>query len=498
VPGEAASPDEVIAGLRMANARLRELLEERDGHIAHLLAQVAQVGELQARVAELQAQVADLAARMGQNSKNSGKPPSSDGLAKPAPRSLRAKTGRKPGRPKGQPGTTMQLTDHPEHVLRHEPSACRTCGTGLEGARQTGMERRQVTEIPPVKAEVTEHQMVERECPCCGERTRAAAPAGVTAPVQYGPRAAALGTYLWHGQFLSRDRACAALGEMFGCAPSQAALAAQARKIAGLVSPAITAIIKAVAVAGAGVAHFDETGFRVAGKLAWVHSASAGKFVLVTVHPKRGKEAMDAAGVLPAFSGIACHDAWKPYDSYDGVAGHALCGAHLLRELIAVTETGTADDVIWAQQAIDALLALKEAADAARETGRGTIDPEILEKQCRWFREAADAGIVLNAARHSKLQKKRNALATRMRDRAGDYLRFARDLQVPFDNNRAEQDIRMSKLRIKVSGCMRSMTGAEVFCAIRSYLATAARHGIGALDALTRAAQGDPWIPEPA
>lgn len=496
MPGEAAaSPDEVIAGLRTANARLRELLEERDAHIAHLLAQAAQLDELQARVAELQAQVADLAARAGQNSKNSSKPPSSDGLAKPAPRSLRKKAGRRPGRPKGQPGVTMELTGNPDHVIRHEPPACRTCGTGLAGARQTGAERRQVTEIPPVKAEVTEHQMVERECPCCGERTRAAAPAGVTAPVQYGPRAAALGTYLWHGQFLSRDRACAALGEMFGCAPSPAALAAQARKIAGLISPAITAITAALAAAD--VAHFDETGFRVAGKLAWVHSASAGKFVLVTVHPKRGKEAMDAAGVLPAFSGIACHDAWKPYDSYDGVAGHALCGAHLLRELIAVTETGTADDVIWAQQAIDALLALKETADAARDAGRGTIDPEILEKQGRWFREAADAGIVLNAARRSKLQRKRNALATRMRDRAGDYLRFAHDLQVPFDNNRAEQDIRMSKLRIKVSGCMRSMTGAEVFCAIRSYLATAARHGIGALDALTQAAQGDPWIPEP-
>jgi len=466
VPGEAASADEVIAGLRMANARLRELLAERDAHVAQLLAQVAQVDELQALVAELRAQVADLAARVKQNSKNSSKPPSSDGLGKPAPKSLRKKTGRRPGRPKGQPGATMGLTGNPDHVIRHEPSACRKCGTGLAGAQETGTERRQVTEIPPVKAEVTEHQMIERECPCCGERTKADAPDGVTAPVQYGPRAAALGTYLWHGQFLSRDRACAALGEMFGCAPSAGALAAQARKIAGLISPAIIAIT--AALAGADVAHFDETGFRVAGKLAWVHSASAGKFVLVTVHPKRGKEGMDAAGVLPAFTGIACHDAWKPYDSYHSVAGHALCGAHLLRELIAVTETGTEDDVIWAQQAIDALLELKEAAGAALDAGRGTIDPEILDKQSRWFREAADAGIVLNAARRSKLEKKRNALATRMRDRADDYLRFARDLQVPFDNNQAEQVIRMSKLRIKVSGCMRSMAGAETFCAIRS------------------------------
>ena len=246
------------------------------------------------------------------------------------------------------------------------------------------------------------------------------------------------------------------------------------------------------------VAHFDETGFRVAGKLAWVHSASSGKYVLVTVHPKRGKEGMDAAAVLPAFAGTAVHDAWAPYDSYDGVAAHALCNAHILRELTAVTETGSEDDVIWARQAIDALLALKTAADAAREAGCAAIDPEILDKQSRWFREAAEAGIVLNAPRRGKLQRKRHALATRMLARRDDYLRFTHDLQVPSDNNPAEQVIRMCKLRIKVSGCMRSMTGAEAFCAIRSYLATAARHGIGALDALTRAAQGNPWIPGPA
>jgi len=323
-----------------------------------------------------------------------------------------------------------------------------------------------------------------------------AGPGGSDRPGAVRPAGRGAGLYLWHGQFLSRNRACAAMADMFGCAPAPAALAAMAKKIAGQAGPATDAITRALIAAE--VAHFDETGFRVAGKLAWVHSASSGKHVLVTVHPKRGKEAMDAAGVLPAFTGIACHDAWKPYDSYDGVAGHALCGAHLLRELIAVTETGTADDAIWAQQAIDALLTLKETADAAREAGRRTIDPETLEKQCRWFRDAADAGIVLNAARCGKLQKKRHALATRMRDRADDYLRFAHDRQVPFDNNQAEQVIRMAKLRIKVSGCTRSMTGAEAFCAIRSYVATAARHGIGALDALTRAAQGGPWIPKPA
>ena len=471
------------AGLRAANGRLRELLAQRDAEIARLRAQVA----------ELQEQVADLAARVGQNSKNSSKPPSSDGLGKPAPKSLRGKTGRRPGRPKGQPGVTMQLTDHPDRVVRHVPGCCGTCGGSLDGAEETRIERRQVTEIPPVRAEVTEHQIVELECGGCGARTRGRAPGGVTAPVQYGPRAAALGAYLWHGQFLSRDRACAAMADMFGCAPSPGALAAMTKKIAGLIAPALDAIVTALIVSE--VAHFDETGFRVAGKLAWAHSASSGRYVLVTVHSKRGTQGMDAAGVLPSFAGIACHDAWKPYDSYDGVAAHALCNAHLLRELIAVTETGTADDVVWAQQAIDALLELKQAADTAPAGGHDTADPEVLEKHGRWFRDAAEAGIVLNAARRGKLQKKHHALATRMAARADDYLRFAHDLQIHFDNNEAERVIRMSKLRIKVSGCMRSMTGAETFCAIRSYLATGSRHGISALDALILAAQGTPFIP---
>jgi transposase len=260
----------------------------------------------------------------------------------------------------------MELTDHPGRVIRHEPGACSGCGAGLADAEQTGMERRPVTEIPQVKATVTEHQMIEKTCACCGQATRAQAPDGVNAPVQYGPRASALAAYLWHGQFLSRDRACQALGDMFGCEPSPGAVAAMARKIAAFCSPAIKEIVQALIASE--VAHFDETGFRVAGKLAWVHSASAGKHVLVTVHARRGTEGMDAAEVLPSFTGIAVHDAWAPYDTYDGVAGHGLCGAHVLRELAAVTENGTDLDVIWAQQAIDALLALN--LDPPAHSGR--------------------------------------------------------------------------------------------------------------------------------
>lgn len=483
-------PDDGDGGLRAANTRLRELLAERDARIAE---QAAENAALREALAALQSQVADLAAQVKTNSRNSSKPPSSDGPAKPSPKSLRGRSGRKPGRPKGQPGATMELTDHPDKKVRHRPARCGCCGKSLRNAPVTAVERRQVIDVPPVKAVTTEHQVLTVRCGC-GCETKAQAPDGVTAPVQYGPRIMGTGIYLWHGQFLSRDRACQALSDMFGCAPSPGALAAAARKTAGFLAPALAAITRHLI--GCEVAHFDETGFRTAGRLAWVHSASQGKFALFTVHAKRGKDGMKAAGVLPSFAGIAVHDAWAPYDTFENVAGHALCGAHVLRELVAVTETGTDLDRAWAQQAIDALLALNEAAGTARAAGQDAIDPQTRGKHEDWYRKAAAAGTALNAGRSGKLQQKRHALATRMKGREADYLRFARDLRVPFTNNPAEQAIRMSKLRIKISGCMRSMAGAEEFCAIRSYLATAARHDIAALDALTSAFQGQPWIPE--
>jgi transposase len=490
VPEVTGVPDSGDGGLRAANTRLRELLAERDARIEE---QAAENAVLREALAELQSQVADLVAQVKTNSRNSSKPPSSDGPARPSPKSLRGKSGRKPGRPKGQPGATMELSENPDAKVRHRPARCSCCGKSLKNAPVTAVERRQVIDIPPVKAVTTEHQLLTVKC-ACGCETKAPAPDGVAAPVQYGPRIMGTGVYLWHGQFLSRDRACQALSDMFGCAPSPGALAAAARKTAGFLAPALAAVARHLIAAE--VVHFDETGFRTAGKLAWVHSASAGKFALFTVHAKRGKDGMTAAGVLPSFAGIAVHDAWAPYDTFGNVAGHALCGAHVLRELVAVTETGTDLGKTWAQQAIDALTALNEAAGAARAAGQDAIDGDTRDKHEDWYRKAADTGTALNAARQGKLQQKRHALASRMKEREADYLRFARDLRVPFTNNPAEQAIRMSKLRIKISGCMRSMAGAEEFCALRSYLATAARHGIGAFDALTTAFQGRPWIPQ--
>ena len=258
-------PDE-IAALRAANARLREVIEAKD----------TEVRMLREQVEALTAQVAELRARLGQNPRNSSKPPSGEGLAKPAPRSLRKKSGRRPGRPKGQPGATLEMTDHPNEVVTHEPRRCCGCGAGLFGAPVARTGRRQVVDLPEeVRARVTEHRIISRRC-SCGVVTAGAAPARAAAPVQYGPRITAVCAYLWHGQFLSRARTCQAVSELFGVPVSPGAVSGMIKRIAGSLGGCLEAIRKALAAAP--VAHFDETGFRVAGKLAWVHSASAGMY----------------------------------------------------------------------------------------------------------------------------------------------------------------------------------------------------------------------------
>jgi transposase len=214
------------------------------------------------------------------------------------------------------------------------PRSCRGCGEGLARAPEVGLERRQVFDIPAIAVRVTGHQLIKRRCGC-GTVTTAQAPAGVDAPVQYGPNVAAIVIYLYVGQFLSKDRTAKALNELFGTPISGGTVAAMtARAAAGLA--AFTGQVREQ-LTKADVAHFDETGLRVASRLRWVHSASTGKYVLITVHDKRGLEAMNAAGVLPAFTGVAVHDGWSPYDTYDK-ATHARCNAHVLREPQAVID----------------------------------------------------------------------------------------------------------------------------------------------------------------
>ena len=456
----------------------------------------ALVVSLRGELAQAQERIAELEERLRQTSRNSSVPPSADGLAKPPPRSrsLRKKSGRKPGGQDGHPGQTLAQAAKADREERHEPGWCSGCGAGLAGRPVTGIERRQVFDLPPVTVKVTEHQLIERECGC-GQRTRGAGPEGAEAPVQYGPRIAAVVIYLYLGQFLSKDRTAQALAELFGVPLSPGTVAAVTARAAGKLDGFLEQVRSNITASD--VTGFDETGFRVAGRLHWVHCARTGKYTLLMVHPRRGRKAMEAMGVLASFAGVAVHDAWAPYDTYSS-PDHQLCCAHALRELQAVTDGAPEGEWCWAAQAADALTGMQALASEAIAQGRDAVDPAALAAQVHRYRSAVLLGARQTAARSGTLMKKHHALACRLRDRREDYLRFTADWRIPADNNGSERDIRMAKLKQKVSGCLRTLIGARQFCAIRSYLSTAAKHGLQFFDALVMLTEGRPWMPAAA
>jgi transposase len=465
--------------------------------VALVAAQERTIAQLQSRIAEQDARIAELERQLAASSRNSSKPPSTDGLDKPAPKSLRGRSGRKPGGQPGHEGRTLRQVEQPDEVVVHEPGACAGCGAHLGiGDRQVRVTRRQVFDIPKINVRVVEHQLVSRRCRC-GTLTAAAGPAGVTAPVQYGPHAAAIAVYLCLGQHLPVERTAGLLADLFGTPMSAGTVAAWTTRAAAGLEP-FTAAARA-ALTDAELVHVDETGLRVAGRLHWLHVACSALVTVLVCHARRGKPAIDAVGVLPGFTGIAVHDAFAPYARYPA-ATHALCNAHLLRELIAVVDHHTAHppagdgalpaDWCWATQVIDALLVLKSITD------RGTLpDPETLADHRRAIVSAALIGASADTTPPGAVGRRHRALARRIHRRIADYLRFATDARVPFDNNPAERDIRMVKVKQKVSGGMRTLTGAQDFAAMRSYLSTAAKHGRRPFDVLTELTSGNVWIP---
>src|SRR3954462_2327545 len=485
-----ASSYEQLAALVAAQERIIAQLQARLGE------QDACMAEQDARIAEQDARIAELERQLAASSRNSSQPPSSDGLGKPAPQSLRGRAGRKPGGQPGHQGRTLRQVAVPDEVVVHEPGACAGCGADLPiEQRPAGVVRRQVFDIPQITVRVVQHRLVSRRCGC-GAVTRAAAPAGVMAPVSYGPHAAAIAVYLCLGQHLPVERTAGLLAELFGTPMAAGTVAAWTTRAAAGLAPFTAAARQALA--GADLVHVDETGLRVAGRGHWLHVASSARFTSLFCHRKRGKEAIDAAGVLPHCTGTLVHDAFAPYARYRS-ATHALCNAHVLRELIAVvdhaaahprTDTGMPAGWCWATQVIDALLALKAITDT------GVLpSPGVLAAQRRLIVSAALIGACADTGPPGAVGRRHRALARRLRRRLDDYLRFAADSRVPFDNNAAERDIRMVKVKQKVSGCLRTLTGAQDFAAMRSYLSTAAKHGRRPFDVLTELTSGNVWIP---
>lgn len=469
--------------------------EELLNIIAQLQATVAAMAQT---ITILQTRVKELEERLATDSHNSHKPPSTDNPRRRT-RSLRRPSGKKPGGQPGHPGQTLEQVAEPTEVVLHRPEQCGGCGASLDGVAPAKVERRQVIDIPPLNWQVIEHQVEHVSCPRCGEDTAGEAPAEARQPVQYGPQVRGLMVYLLAQQMLPYERAQQMLNDLFGAAPSLRTFEVAIEECAqGLVKP--EAQIKR-AILKATVVHFDETGFYVEGKRQWLHVASTPKLTYYTPHPKRGKAATDAAGILSKYKGRAVHDAWSTYFAYDKCR-HGLCNVHHLRELTFHEEQGGQP---WARKLKDLLLEMKRQVAAAKAAGRAKLGAATRRNLEEQYREIVAEGLALNPSagprspgqRGRIKQSKARNLLERLRDHRELVLAFLYDFRVPFENSQAERDLRMMKVKQKISGCFRSSHGAAAFCRIRGYLSTLQKQGHPMLAALARVFKGDPLIPNP-
>jgi len=450
---------------------------------------------LEQQVQGLTARVAELEARLNKDSHNSHQPPSSDGPAKrPRTRSLRQRSGKKSGGQAGHPGVTRVLVDDPDVVIPHVPTVCVGCGASLESVPEASRERRQVIEIPKPRPEVTEHQAVQKACPVCQTVTAGAFPPEVTQPVQYGPRTKAAAVYLQTYQLLPYERAVEALGDLLGVYPSEGTLTSAQSTAYTRLAPVEQVIQDGLRQAD--VAHVDETGVRVAGRTEWVHVMSTTLLTFYAHHAKRGREAFEAIGLLLGFGGRRVHDAWAPYLKLPGL--YALCNAHLLRELIGLhEETGQA----WVQKLIRLLLSMKAAVAQARAAGQTALTPRQRAGFEAAYTRCLNAGLRANpppkptGKRGRPKQTPARNLLDRLVTHRAALLAFLHDFAVPFDNNQAERDLRMLKVKHKVSGCFRSPEGAAYFCRIRGYISTLRKQDYSILDGLTSVFAGQPYMP---
>lgn len=462
--------------------------------VAELLSRVADVDALAVRVVELEAENAELKAKLGKNSRNSSKPPSSDGLEKPPPRSMRRSSGRKAGKQPGAAGTGLAQVAVPNTEIPHFPPSCGRCDEVLDrGAVVGDVVRRQVFDLPEFGFTVSEHQLHALRCSRCGAVTRAQAPVWAGAPAVYGPNVTAAAAYLSAQHHIPVDRVCEILADLAGIEVSAGWVHSACQRAQQALAPATEAIAEALVAEP--VVYFDESVSRVACRNHWLHVATTSKLTAYHIDEHgRSAKSMIAFGILPRFSGVAVHDAYSAYAQFTG-ATHALCNVHIVRELTGIGEFDqAARDDGWTEKVIYLLGDAHRWVAAHRRDGRDHLPGFKLDDLRSRYDQLVTRALKVHPPRRGKQTPARN-LALRLQARKDEFLRFTTDFMVGFSNNAAEQAIRMIKVKTKVSGGFRTLAGAQTFLALRGYISTVRKNGVAVIDALRDALHGNPWLP---
>ena len=455
------------------------------------------IADLRKRISELEEIIKELREQLNKNSGNSSKPPSTDGFKKPVNknRSLRKKSGKKPGGQIGHTGSNLSVLSEPNHVEEHCHFDCKKCPHYAECHKTAVIKESRYVVDAVVDVDITEHDVICIPCcPLCGREKTGEFPNNVNAYVQYGANLEALTVALNTVGAVSVSRTHEILSGVFNIPISTGTINNMVSRCAEKVEPAYAVIGEKLKESP--INHADETGTSVDGKLKWVHCLSNEHYTYLALNTKRGFKAIEDIGLLTDYSGILVHDCWSPYWRLEGVT-HQLCCAHILRELKGVTEN--APEQKWASKFAKLLLKMKRLKERAIGKEKSSLDRRTLKKYSKSYDEIIKLAYEENPV-PEKLPGKRGktkrgkilSLIDRLFKHKGEVCLFLNDFDVPFDNNQAERDIRNVKIKTKVSGFFKTFEGANNYLKIMSFVGTAKKIGKSAFEAVKFAVIGSP------